>query len=128
MCVEISKVQMYSFKNLMIVERGETHEDVVSVLKNKYKMWFDEITPFQYKSKEDKVVLFYEENFGPNLLPRLLLPPGLSIGYALLPCEDFNVKVETYNLEQNLITLREFSVATIHLDKGDINLRRSTLL
>ena len=31
MRVEISKVQMYSFKNLMIVERGETREDVVSV-------------------------------------------------------------------------------------------------
>ena len=125
MCVEISKVQMYSFKNLMIVERGETREDVVSVLKNKYKMWFDEITLFQYKSKEDKVVLFYEENFGPNLQPRLLLPPGLPIGYALLLCESINVKVETvetYNLEQNLITLREFLVATIHLHKGDINL------
>ena len=109
---------MYSFKNLMIVERGETREDVVSVLRNKYKMWFDEITPFQYKSKEDKVVLFYEEDFGPKLQPRLLLPPRLPIGYALLLCEDFSVKVETvetYNLEQNLITLREFLVATIHL-------------
>ena len=36
--------------------------------------------------------------------------------------------VETYNLEQSLITLREFLVATIHLHKEDMNLRRFTLL
>jgi hypothetical protein len=58
------KTNGYIYRNLLIFERYlSKNDDLFNSLKTKFNLTFDMNTPFEYKNKSDKIILFYEKPF-----------------------------------------------------------------
>ena len=124
---------MISYKNLILVQRDNVGMEKVLVKKG---MWFDdENKRFQYKSKEDKIVMVFPTPISTRLEHVETLPTAEPLGHLVLLCNGTNVMVRNISLpdggtrKEHLKTFRECLVATILkvVDRNKINECKFTL-
>ena len=89
----------YTYKNILIVERGTTNEVVIALVKTTYNIWFDVSTA---DCLYDKIILFYDpsapttsSNDTFTEIDSQWKPPNLTpVGFMhVMSCDKFSIKV-----------------------------------
>ena len=110
------------FKNLLVVTRDTKHTAAVSLVRDRYKIWFDE-QPFQYKSADDKIVVFFKPSQSSTKphqpIENTVYYPEPPQGYLKLLCDGLSIKVtecifnDTQDTKHYMSTFRSYLIATI---------------
>ena len=117
----------YTFKNLLIVERGTTNDTTKSLVEKVYGAWFDFRQPFEYHDPQDKIVIFYEPSGldGPNIsqiCTEVYSPRGTPVAMLKLLCDKNNIKITHLHFKSNkdltkhMKVFREYLLNTIKLN------------
>ena len=87
----------YTYKNLLIIERGSNNNFTINVKKNQ-EYWFPEkVKPFTYQSQQDKIILIYGIPFGQTdnikeVDSSTQLNSGKILGVIKILCDGVNIR------------------------------------
>lgn len=125
----------YTFGNLLIVDRGSKHQQTIQLLQQS-NVWFPPLSPFEYSSPNDKVILCYPISVGSKDAITAITTPfqnGNADGVFRLQLDGTNIKVvhsyfqSAEHFRKHTVELKAYITQCIKQVKGNPNITKYVL-